>query len=84
MTAKQRRFLFAVLKKMGGAGPIGRDAKGRYTRGKFVPKAGGGGTVTIPARPFVGPVFEQERGNIVKRFWEAVAKGCGYDLGRPR
>ncbi len=88
MTRKSRAFLFAMLRKSGGGGPVGRDEKGRFTRGKFVRRNGGGNggtvTITIPARPFIGPVFEQERAGIVKRFWENVAKGVGGDLGRAR
>lgn len=74
MTAKSRRFLFAVMKKSGIA-PSGSGGKG-----------GGAGkvTITIPARPFLGPVFEQESPKIAGRFWEGVAKGMGYDLGRPK
>lgn len=74
MTQKSRRFLFAVMKKSGGGAPAGGG------------KGGGNGkvTITIPARPFLGPVFEQESPKIAGRFWGGVAKGMGYDLGRPR
>lgn len=50
------------------------------------PKAGGSTiTITIPARPFIGPVLERDGKPeaVRKRFWERVAKGMGYDLGRP-
>lgn len=79
MTRKQYRFLFAAIRRAGLSGPIGP----RMKSGAFRSQAGTV-HVRIPARPFVGPVFEKERGSIVKRFWEAVAKGMGYDLGRPR
>lgn len=92
VTAKSRRFFFAMLKKANGSGT--RDAQGRYLKrgsgggGLIGPRLKGGafrsktGTVTIsiPARPFIGPVFEAERDQIVSRFWESVAKSMGGDL----
>lgn len=78
-TAKSRRWFFAMLKKGGGASLVGPRMKGGAFR-----SAAGTVTISIPARPFVGPVFEQERAGIVKRFWENVAKGMNLDLGMPR
>lgn len=68
-TEKQRRFLQAALADAGAPSP-----------GK------GGGTikVTIPARPFIGPVVDKfATPTLVRnRFWEFVSKAMGGDLGR--
>lgn len=57
------------------------------TAAKNAPKGASSSTitVTIPARPFIGPVLEREGKPeaVKKRFWERVAKGMGYQLGRP-
>lgn len=53
---------------------------------KAAPKPGSSTiTITIPARPFIGPVLEKEAKPeaVQKRFWDRVAKGMGYDLGKP-
>lgn len=72
MTDKQRRFLFAMLRKGGGGGGG---------------SSGGGGNVTvrIPARPTFGPVFEAEaKPDAVRdRFWRALAADLGGDFGTP-
>lgn len=74
-TPKARRFLFARMRAAG----IARTGGG----GK-----GGGGkvgtiSITIPARPFIGPVLQREGKpeTVAKRFWQHVAKGMGGDLG---
>ncbi len=79
LSLKARRFLFAALRASGLSNGGGGGAK----------KGAGGGagtiTITIPARPFIGPVLEQEAQPeaVKKRFWANVAKGLGYDLGKP-
>lgn len=52
---------------------------------KAMPKKPGSSTIniTIPARPFIGPVVEKAQEGLAKRFWERVAKGMGHDLGSP-
>lgn len=74
-TAKSRRFLFAMLRKA-GLSRGGPRAGG--------PGGGGGKTtlsITIPARPFIGPVVEAAQKDLAKRFWGRVAKAMGGDLG---
>ncbi len=71
MTARQRRFLMAALGAYGGA-----------------PKPGKGGGVLIikiPARPFMGPVFERfaKPADVKERFWSHVSRAMGGDLGAP-
>lgn len=76
-TAKMRRFLFAAMKAAGLAS-LGGSGAGK-----------GGGksvlTIRIPARPFIGPVVEHDAkpDDVQKRFWNNVAAGMGFDLGRP-
>lgn len=78
LSPKARRFLFAALRHGGLSQGGGPKPKGT---------SGGASTITIttPARPFIGPVLEQEGKPeaVAKRFWERVAAGLGYDLGRP-
>lgn len=53
---------------------------------KTAPKTGGKTiSITIPARPFIGPVLERDAKpeEVRKRFWQRVAKGMGGDLGTP-
>lgn len=96
LTPKARRFLFAVLRSSGLAGPSPKGAKpsaGSSPEGKAAAAAEGKGTgnagapgtitITIPARPFIGPVIEKARAGLAKRFWERVAKEMGGDLGTP-
>jgi hypothetical protein len=76
-TAKARRFLFAMLRRAGIASASASVPKG--------PPGGGDKTIqiTIPARPFIGPVLEREGKPeaVAKRFWQRVAKSLGGDLG---
>lgn len=71
MTQRQRRFLMAALSSMGGAPSPG--------------KGGGVLVIRIPARPFLGPVFEKfaQPRDVAKRFWAHIAKAMGGDLGKP-
>jgi hypothetical protein len=66
---KQRRFLMAALGDSGAPSPG---------------KGGGMIHVTIPARPFIGPVVEKmATPTLVRnRFWDFMAKAMGYDLGK--
>lgn len=75
MTPKMRRFLAAAAKAAGL--PFGGGGKGGGSPGLI--------TITIPARPFMGPVFDKfaQPADVKKRFWERVAKALGYDLGTP-
>lgn len=72
MTDRQRRFLMAALRSMGG--PSG-------------PSKSGGGVlvIKIPARPFIGPVIAKfaQPDQVKKRFWADVAKSMGGDFGKP-
>ncbi len=75
MTPKMRRFLAAAFAKSGRKfGGAGKGAKGS---GVIV--------IRIPARPYVGPVVERfaQPEDVKKRFWDNVAAGMGYDLGKP-
>lgn len=78
-----------------------RDGKGRFLSGAQLaeakaasagstsrrPTAGGGKaiSITISARPFIGPVLEREGKPeaVAKRFWSRVSKAMGGDLGQP-
>lgn len=76
LSPKARRFLFAALRASG--------LSSAGTRSKSGPGGGPGTiTITIPARPFIGPVLEREGKPeaVAKRFWERVAQGMGGDLG---
>ena len=65
MTAKMRRFLFALLRKAGK---------------EPTPGSGAGVIVTqVPARPFLRPAFEKFRKGAERRFLERVAKELGID-----
>ncbi len=64
LTLRQRRFLFAAMKKAGikPGGKFGADSAGRVrdSRGKFLSKSQKAalvGMTVIPARPFFAPVF---------------------------
>jgi phage gpG-like protein len=70
MTARMRRFLFGVLFR-GSVRPPGRGG----TSGIIV--------VRIPARPFIGPVFDSESGGAPDRMLEFIAKHFGGALGTP-
>lgn len=69
MTPRQRRFLMAALGSLGAASPG---------------KGGGVLTIKIPARPFMGPVFERfaKPKDVRKRFWDHVARAMNGDLGK--
>lgn len=71
MTAKQRRFLFAMLR---AAGTVSKGGGGS-----------GGTTVTIPARPTFGPSFEAyaKPEDVRKRLLANIADGMGGDFGTP-
>jgi hypothetical protein len=75
-TAKMRKFLFAAMR---AAGLSSLGGKGKGGGGKSVL------TIRIPARPFIGPVVEHDAkpDDVMKRFWNNVAAGMGFDLGRP-
>lgn len=81
LTPKAKRFLMANFKKGGVA------VNGPWLPGGGGSQAGPSGTstviITIPARPFVAPVFEAELPGIQKRFVERVAKLLGNQLGYP-
>lgn len=73
MTAKQRAFLFAAIAKAG----LGRTSSG---------KGRGGGpwtvTITIPARPFIAPVFNSiDQSAFESRIRDRMAKLLGGDFG---
>lgn len=74
MTAKQRAFLFAAIAKAG----LSRTSSGK--RG-----AGGGPwtvTITIPARPFIAPVFDSiNQSAFESRIRDRMAKLLGGDFG---
>lgn len=72
ITAKMRRFFFAMLKKAG----VDSKVAGRGTSKGFI---------RIPPRPFLGPIFERygKPEEIKKRFWQRVSKALGYSLGAP-
>lgn len=78
-TAKQRRFLFAVMKKH-GIEPRG----GGGTRGPTERDGTRVITVRIPARPMLGPVFEEYASNpdaIADRIFARMAKLLGGRIG---
>lgn len=81
-TRKMLRYLFAMIGKAGGTGPVGRDAKGRFTRGKYT-GASSGPTIRIPPRPFVQPTFDAHAKPeaVKKRFYAAIAKAMDGDWG---
>jgi phage gpG-like protein len=72
VTEKMRRYLMARLREAGAPPP---------------PPGGGGGktVIKIPARPFMGPVFERygKPEDVAQRFWTSVSKELGGKLGRP-
>lgn len=72
MTERQRRFLMAAMRSMGGPSGPGKSS-------------GGVLIIKIPARPFIGPVVEKfAQGDAVKkRFWAEVARQMGGDFGQP-
>ena len=78
LSSKARRFLFAALRASGLSQGSGPKAKGTSGGAATI-------TITIPARPFIGPVLERDGKPeaVAKRFWERVAQGMGGDLGRP-
>lgn len=90
-TSKSRRFLFMVMAKYGGdafKGPVERDKKGRFRRGRIVrPKSTSGKTLTIhiPPRPFIAPVLRThaQPEAVRKRFAFHVANAMGGDFGKP-
>lgn len=67
MTPAMRRYLFALLRK------AGVDKTGGSGRGVVV--------VTIPARPFLRPAFEQWRKGVQGRFLGRVASLTGMAAG---
>lgn len=79
MTTKQRRFIFAMLKKTGmlQEGP-------KLPGGRFYSGSDGMLHITIPARPTFGPVLEKyaKPSDVKKRFTANLAKALGYDLGK--
>jgi hypothetical protein len=74
-TARSRRWFFAMLRKAGVPALSGPRRKGGAFRSQT-----GSVTITIPARPFIGPVWEKERAGIAKRFWTNVGEGMGGDF----
>lgn len=70
MSEKQRKYLHAVLGQL--AGKVG---------------GGGGGTgvlaINIPARPFVGPVWQEQEGKVPKRVLQRIAKLLNNEYGWP-
>ncbi len=85
MSAKQRRFFFAAIKSAGGNGVLHGPklpGGGHYSGATSGPAAV---TVTIPARPTFGPVFEKfaKPEDVKKRFWASVAHDMGGDFGAP-
>ncbi len=83
LSPRARRYLFAILGKTNiGRGPAGRNSKGQFTRGKYMPRAGGiKGEISIhiPARPFVRPVFTTygKPADVKRRFVRNVADRMG-------
>ncbi len=84
LSPRARRYLFAVLGKTNiGRGPAGRNAKGQFTRGKYVRRGGAtaDGTISIhiPARPFVRPVFTTyaKPADVKRRFMVVIADRMG-------
>lgn len=71
MTDRQRRFLMAALRSMGGPGGPGRTG-------------GGVLVIRIPPRPFIGPVVDRfaRPEDVRRRFFERVGAAMGGDLGR--
>ena len=71
MTAKQRRFIFAMLKL------AGNPARTKTSEG------GGGGMMSmrIPARPFIGPAIEEWEETAEQRITGRIAKLLAGDLG---
>lgn len=69
LTARQRRFLFWALKEAGN----------RPSR----KSTGGGGmmSITIPARPFIGPAIEEWDATSEQRIQRRLAKLLGGDMG---
>lgn len=62
-----------------------KAAEAQQKAARAASKGGGSSgtiTITIPARPFMGPVFEAEQAGVAKRFWSNVSAGMGYDLGK--
>lgn len=89
-TPRMRRFLFAMLAAAGNKlarGPVTRDAKGRFRRGKYAGKGNGDGTITIriPERSFVRTTFAThgKPDAVRKRFVYGLAKAMGGDFGTP-
>ena len=94
MTPKARRFLAMVISRAGGAvgaalrpkGPTTRNSKGRFVKAKFVGKANSNGSVhiSIPARPFVGPVLAAyaRPADVKQRFLDNLLAGLGGDFKR--
>lgn len=72
MTDRQRRFLMAALRTMGGPSGPGKSS-------------GGVLIIKIPARPFIGPVVEKfaKPEAVKKRFWADVSRLMGGDFGKP-
>lgn len=68
---------------LSGAQLAEAKAASAAAQGSGASGATGSITITIPARPFIGPVIEKARAGLAKRFWERVAKGMGGDLGAP-
>src|SRR5262249_43934269 len=82
LTPKSRRFLFAILRQSAFALQGPRLPGGRFYSGG---NSSGMVTITIPARPTFGPTWDAHGrpDDVRRRFWENVAKGLGYDAGRP-
>lgn len=82
LSPRARRYLFAILNKTNiGRGPAGRNAQGRFTKGKYISRGSGDGmmSIHIPARPFVRPVFEAyaKPAEVRKRFMANIADRMG-------
>jgi phage gpG-like protein len=72
MTARQRRFIFAQLRKAGHAPPPGRGGSAVTVR------------IRIPARPFIGPIIEKwgTEAQVKQRVAKRLAAGLGGAIGR--